>query len=221
MSIPEKYKYKYKTRYSKNNHVCITNCVDSSVKYIHPLTYAIITPQSKDATCAIDNMLKNYDTCDNSNGDDNTVDDSTVDNNLIVPTIYFNPILFLNIYDIHKYEDVYVYLQQNAHIHIDTKIRIMNVCLECFGSSINIIDDKLIDFYLDVISSKWKNKLMRELDLDDKKFKQYFNKDEILKFLTRYFNSLKKEWSDIMDHTRTIKHNLVLYYKNKIKLDMQ
>ncbi len=49
----------------------------------------------------------------------------------------------------------------------------------------------------------------------------FLDKDEITKFLIRYFKHRKMHWKDVKDHLHTMCADLLLYSLNKITISIQ
>ena len=86
----------------------------------------------------------------------------------------FNIKDFLSIfYEINTFEDGITWIVNNTEINIKTRIRIFECILNVFGQSIDIIDNRIIDFVISMIKNnyitKFYNTIKKYIYIDAKK----------------------------------------------------
>lgn len=235
---------------SKNNKQCIGPCYEPGTWIIHPITLEYVT-NTNHSFCPVNQ----WEITDPKSGKkfNRTTDEcyvpthekdiskKEIEMNILIPKIDFSCIQFLKIYyDIHSFEDSLTWISINYNIPIFTKLRVMNCSLEAFGSNIDIIDDRLVDFYIEVIKKVWikdiypyiknyifvdNNKIYlkdnKNNELIDDKYviekinfflEKFANKNMIYKFLLKYINKYKHSWNNIESHNNELKK----YYKKYI-----
>jgi hypothetical protein len=120
--------------------------------------------------------------------------------------------------------------------------------MKVYGGQIDIIDNRFVDFFIDII----KRKYIREIYLHVAKYieikgdevflvdpdgenignnnvviktnyiiKNFINGDDISKFLTRYLRQRKEKWDQIVDHMQSIIADLTAYIVNKIHITLK
>jgi hypothetical protein len=218
---------------SKNNFQCLAPCYYPGTMVIHPTQLEFVT-EGPLPFCPVDEWKyvdaksgetrsKSTDTCYNPTEKD-TTSTSQLDLNILTPYIDFNSEQFLKIYyKIFSFDDAIDWIDNNKHVPIGTKIRIINCALKAFKSSIELFDMRFCDFFIDFIKSQHMKSLYlkicnnvgidektNEIFLIDKQnntlgvhdksiertnyiIKTFINKEEITKFLQKYFKQQKKE----------------------------
>lgn len=162
--------------------------------------------------------------------------------NILTPYIDFNSSQFLKIYyNIFTFEDSIDWLCRNQHLPLNTKARIVNSSFVAFGESIEIFDARLTDFIIEFIKKKKIQEIYDKLHLyigikDDEilliqnnlpkttlcverinfLIKTFITKEEITKFLTKYFIYKKNKWKEIQHHLDFMMSSLNEYFLNKI-----
>lgn len=151
-------------------------------------------------------------------------------------------------YDIFSFEDAMDWFEKYKYLPIDTHVRIQKSSLRIFGKKIDIVDQRFIDFFImlikkkhiydiyDVINKyigydeKTKELILIEPNHNILKESEYhkervnyiieifLNKDDVYKFVLRYFKYRKDKWDSINDHTETMVIDLIEYIINKIKI---
>ena len=164
------YSNKYPT--SKNKFQCVGDCYKPKTLIVHPITLEHVT-DLKDPFCPVNEwdykdkkgkiIKKITDKC-NSNINIRDVQDSKeLEMNIITPTINFSCGDFLKIYyKIYSLEDALQWIEKNNHVPYFTKKRIVDCALKEHGFS-NIIDDRLINFYIGILQRKLIGKLYRRI----------------------------------------------------------
>lgn len=163
--------------------------------------------------------------------------------NILTPYIDFNSGQFLKIYyEIFTFEDAIDWIYRNKHLSIATRARIINCAMIAFGENVEIFDSRLVDFMIEFIKKKKIRYIYDKLhsyvglndtnevtlmqnNLDKNDFcierinfiiKTFLNKEDMNKFLIKYFNYKKNNWKDIKTHMDTIHISLTEYLLNKI-----
>jgi len=179
MDKPTKYNIKYPK--SNKGYQCLGPCYDARVTTIHPITFDVIT--SKNPYCSVAGHQTFYETenkfrityQDECNKDDinNNLDKNEEIYNNLLPYMEFNIKDFLSMfYEINTFEDGITWISNNSDLNIKTKIRIFECILNVFGKSINIIDNRVIDFVIDIIKTNYIHQIYKNLKkyikIDDK-----------------------------------------------------
>lgn len=170
-----------------------------------------------------------------------------MDLNILTPYIDFNSSQFLKIYyNIFTFEDGIDWLYRNQHVPLDTKSRIVNSLFVAFGENTEIFDVRLTDFVIEFIKKRKiqfiydkifkyigiKNDdvllIQNDLPKNDHSverinflIKTFLTKEEVTKFLTKYFNSRKNKWRDIQNHLDNISITINEHFLHKIILTLQ
>ena len=167
--------------------------------------------------------------------------------NILTPQINFSPEQFLKIYyQIYSFEESLDYINRNSSIPFGTKSRIINSSLKAFGEKIDLFDMRLSLFFIEYVKNKGikylydnlnklidvdKNKIyfVKETKLKENEFKKerinyiletFFDKDEITKFISRFFKHKKQEWDSINNYLNRMIVDLSDYLANKIYISL-
>lgn len=239
---------------SVHNIQCIGPCYYPGTMIVHPIALQYLT-NPDDAFCPI----VPYENIDKITGKKETI---TADRcyhptertdlsgkefeiNILSPNIDFNNAQFLNIYyNILSFEDSVNYIDNKKYLPIMTRLRIIDCALNAFGYELSIFDNRIVNFFIDVINNKWIDELYNVINkyikidndkilftvsnkmndsLKDKDVKYNFikskfvNSDEVYKFLSRYLKHRKGNWEQIKLHSENIKNDFIVYVENKIK----
>jgi hypothetical protein len=243
---------------SKRNLQCLGPCYQPKTKVIHPISLEIVT-DNINAFCPVSQWIYEdpdtgrkdvliTDVCYNPT-DNKTISKKELELNMLVPYVDFNIEQFLKIfYSIYSFEDGISWIDKNKFKPLYTRIRILNMCMKVYGGQIDIIDNRFVDFFIDII----KRKYIREIYLHVAKYieikgdevflvdpdgenignnnvviktnyiiKNFINGDDISKFLTRYLRQRKEKWDQIVDHMQSIIADLTAYIVNKIHITLK
>lgn len=239
---------------SKNNYQCVGPCYPPGTMVIHPTQLEFVT-EGPLPFCPIDEIFhedaktgevikKSTDTCYNPTEKEN-IDKSQLELNILTPQIDFNAEHFLKIYyKIFSFDGAVDWIDDNQHVPIGTKIRIVNCALESFSNMIELFDIRFCNFFIEFfklkkikelylhinknIGSDNENILIidsknNNLDLHDKSVERinfiiqtFINKEEIIKFLQKFFKKNLNKLSTSSDHLNLMANDLILYIANKI-----
>lgn len=246
---------------SKNNYQCVGPCYPAGTMVVHPTQLEFVT-EGPLPFCPIDEIMytdnksgetyrKSTDTCYNPVEKDN-VDKTQLELNILTPYIDFNSEQFLKIYyKIFSFDEAVDWIDDNKHVPMGTKIRILNCAIEAFNKTIELFDMRFCNFFMEFIKLK-KIKLLYGtinknigFDKNTKEFllikefsntlenldysterinyiiQTFINKEEITKFLQKYFkknagiNSTSED-----DHLEKMANDLVIYIQNKIDMTL-
>ena len=157
---------KPKTRYplSKGGRKCIGPCFGAGRFIIHPQSLDYVS--SRVPFCPVADYeytdpktgkieLRRIDECYFPTEEQDT-SQREIEMNILVPTIDFNCDQFLKIYyNIYSFENALKWIDDNNQTPINTRLRIINCAWQIYGLKIDIIDDLLINFYIEVIKKDW------------------------------------------------------------------
>lgn len=184
MNITDKNIKKYPV--SINNQQCVGPCYPANKIILHPITLNYLT--SKEPFCPTlrwydekEHQYKNADIC--LIPSDSNIDQQQIDTNLVVPTFYFNCEYFLKAYyDIYSFENATEWINVNSDQPYNTQLRVINCAWRVFGPDIDIMNDQLIEFYLNIIKKVWIReiypKISKYIHIDKKDNNVYISADE-------------------------------------------
>jgi len=239
----------FKKKYSVglNGQQCIGPCYPAGTHILHPIT--LEEQHIDDRPFCPTNVWKNknvdtwVDEClVSDDADSHAFDISDTILNYTFPTIGFTCENFLkSYYSIFSFESAVDWIINNKSPFY-THMRIINCAWKIYGSTTDIINDQLIDFYSNTIKKEWiryiypyiakyiyvdkKNIFIKENtdDINENKIEKinYFNKkfntkQIIYKVLHSYIEDNKSAWDDIIDHNDNIMNHYIEYIINKIK----
>lgn len=188
------------------------------------------------------------DVCFNPTESEN-VSGKDMDINILTPYIDFNYKHFLKIYyNIFSFEDGIDWISKNKNVCLTTKMRIINLILKAYGENVELFDNRFVDFFIEFIKTRKIKEIYTEVymyieyDKSNKTIKlaitnldkhamcserinyiikMFLTKDEITKFLIKYFNYRKLKWNEIIDHLEFMSSNLTDYILNKISITLK
>lgn len=235
---------------SKHNFKCIGPCYQPNTVIVHPLTLEYVTDKYS-PFCPVnewnyvnengENITKTTDICYHPT---KSKDSSGLEfgMNILTPDIDFNDQQFLKIvYNIYSFEDAINWVNTRKYTTpLLTRERIMNATWNSYPNDLNVIDYRLVEFYIELAKRKWMSDIYKKFnkyvhinnsvillgdpntnDLnpnDDVIIRtnfladRFINNVEMYKFLTKFLKH-KKGFND-----ENIKTNLIKYIGNKIKL---
>lgn len=243
---------------SKNNYQCVGPCYQPGTMVVHPTQLEFVT-EGPLPFCPIDEIFyedpktgetlkKSTDTCYNPTEKDN-IDKSQLELNILTPHIDFNSEQFLKIYyKIFSFDGAVDWIDNNQHVPIGTKIRILNCAIEAFGKSIELFDVRFCNFFINYIKLKKIKKLYSQihkyigvddntgdifivnnkLELHDKSVERinyiihtFVNKEEITKFLQKYFKKNADQNISSENHLDKMTNDFIIYIINKINATIE
>jgi hypothetical protein len=240
---------------SRNNQQCLGPCYYANTKAIHPITLDPITynedfcPISKLEILNKTTGKKEFhfvDTCYKPT-DDETSNKKDIEINMLIPYIDFKTEQFLKIYyNIYSFEDGINWIETNKFTPIVTRIRILNSILKSYGNKVDIIDNRVTDFFIEVIKSQYIKKILLNLskyiiinnnivelgksnnniEIDNNVkinyiIKTFINNEEIHKFIIKYLRYRKDQWENINNYIENMINDLIEYIINKINLTLK
>lgn len=151
---------------AKNGIQCVGPCYPANVGYTHPETGRFIRDDTANCpilpTLSIKNGVRvvrvNAD-CYYKKGNDQEI---RVDVDLGMNLQYSQ---FLKLYyKIYTFDDALLWIDKNKGAQLETKERIIDSAIITFKSNIQVIDDSLVNLYIEIISGLWFNDLYRMLN---------------------------------------------------------
>lgn len=246
---------------SKNNYQCVGPCYPPGTMVVHPTQLEFVT-EGPLPFCPIDEIFyedpksgetlkKSTDTCYNPTEKDN-IDKSQLELNILTPQIDFNSEQFLKIYyKIFSFDDAIDWTDNNQHVPLGTKIRIINCAIEAFGKTIELFDVRFCNFFINYVKLKKIKTLYSQihknigidvntgdifivdnksnkLEIHDKSVERtnyiiqsFVNKEEIIKFLQKYFKKKSDQLVFAEDHLNKMANDLIIYITNKINATIE
>lgn len=238
---------------SKSGLQCITPCYPAKSWTIHPIS--LIYHTSDFPYCHVNTNLIKYkdyhydvqetDKCTNPITQDEY---KIMDINVLIPTVNFSCKYFLMVYyDINTFDDGLKYISKYDYKSIITRSRIMNCMISVFIKDIEYIDNRFLNFFVELIKKKWISDIYKKINkyikIENNSIKftkpdetQYGNDykiekinfimekllkdDDIHIFLSKYIEKLKENEDEINDYIEDIKNNLIIYIENKINISV-
>ncbi|ARF09238.1 hypothetical protein Catovirus_2_187 [Catovirus CTV1] len=232
---------------SQSGLQCLSPCYPADLSTIHPITlryyksdfpYCHVTYKIGEDQNVIDDIDKCYNPISMDEYKKMSVD-------ILIPLIDFNCKHFLIIFNnIKTLEDGMEYLEKKKYTSVVTRSRVVNCILKVYGDSMEIIDQRLVDFFIELAKKKWIMSIYNALHIyvysnesiikfinpkdnmstyNDYKIERinyliskFINFDEMYKFLNKYFNHRKEKWNDIENFIENIKSDFIIYIENKI-----
>jgi hypothetical protein len=241
---------------SKNKFQCLGPCYQPGTTIIHPITLEYITDLEK-PFCPVKEWTyedpatgkktdRYLDTCYGP-VENKDLSGKELELNILTPYIDFNSEQFLKIYyNIYSFEDAIEWLNKKKYVTLTTKLRIVDCAWNAYGKDMTLIDDRIVDFYVDVIKRKWIKEYYKKFNtyiysdettikfIDPEKntlnindyivnrtnflIEKFINYEEVYKFINKYIKHRKSEWGSIRNHSNNIQNDLSDYIYNKIKL---
>ena len=240
----------HKTRYpiGKHNKQCVGPCYEAGTMVMNPITLEYITDLNN-PFCPTDEW--EYKDPKTGNKEQMVLDhcyfptqqkdisDEEISMNIILPRIEFSCTQFLKIYyDISSFEGTMDYIDKYPKTSILTKMRLVECSWKSFKSQLDVVDERLVEFYIEIIKKRWVKKMwnkikqsiyvkkngkieVEENDQGDKQYrvekinyfiKNYVNKNNVYNILESYIEDNKKRWDDIRSH----ENEMITYFIDKI-----
>ena len=242
---------------SANGLQCIGPCYPKNKRSMHPIRMEIVTSKNN-SYCSVNQFSKynpekkkmEVEYIDKCFQFQNESDEEVVDNekdtilNIITPNMDFNLQQFLVIfYNIHTYEDGIDYITKNE-IPFNTSHRIFEAMLNVYGNTIDIIDNRTIDFIIKLLKAMYMpnfyerlkkylfvDKSTEELiirkngQVDDEEniviktnfiIKKFINPNDVSKFLFKYFKSKRGNMNEKINNIKILVDDFCAYIINII-----
>ena len=227
---------------SKSGIQCITPCYPSNLWTLNPITFRYHT--ANEPYCHISNdpeqLNREIDSCNNAISIEQ-YNESMLE--LLYPSFEFDCKYFLNVYNnIKNLEDGLNYLHEKKYVSIYTRARVVECLLKEFGKNIEIIDDRLVDFFIELVKKKWLPELYarvhtyigilndsviisdsNELEFDEYKIERinylienFINKEVVTNYLFTYIENNIKNWDEIQNQLENIKIDFLIFLHDKI-----
>lgn len=230
-----------------NNKQCIGPCYAPGTFILHPITLNSITDKEKPFCPTFNwydetsNVYKDIDNCLIPSSKDE-INQYQTDLSFTVPTFYFNCEFFLkSYYDIYSFENVIEWINSKSQ-PLYSQLRVLNCAWKIFGSKIDIIDDIIVEFYINVVKKEWiknlypkianyitvendniyikKNNLepsYKQIERINYIFKKIINKQMMFKILQNFIETNKSNWTEINSFNKEIEVDITNYIINKLE----
>lgn len=232
---------------SYGGYQCLGPCYSPGTWIVHPITLDYITHKNQYFCPTEDHLVKDdktgkeykmvIDMCKKT--DD--VDINLMQFNILSPRIDFDCEQFLKIYyKIYSFENAINWIKKNSASYF-TILRVLECSWKIYGNNLNILSDRLVEIYIDIIKKKWINVIYKEIKnyITIKDNKIYFsnkdnnnnnnkiekinfildklvNKNNIYKILEMHIIKNNKNWGKITNHGHKILDEIIKYFINKI-----
>lgn len=199
---------------------CITPCYGAGQEFVHPITFQIVKEDKQ--VCGIqphDDFQLGL--C----AVPTTMNQDEINRELITPYINLDlGFLLSSVYGCKSFEEVLTYIENESHLPIETRMRIVDMGLSVFGKNIIVLDPRFIEFIIKIVEIKYKkyiykknNKhIMFEKDvaffvrkqttLSKKEHyseritlmnEKFVNYNMVQTFLLKYFKTRQYDWENI------------------------
>lgn len=244
---------------SKQGFTCLGPCYEPGTHVTHPITLNYVYDDDYPFCHVNEHMnvdpetgkkeIKYYDKCYKTTKDKNENDEQKkfASLNMILPFIEFRCEHFLKLYnDIFSFEDAVMWIEKKKYSPLSTRSRIFECAMKSYGKDIDIVNQQIMGYLIELISTKWINDLYniigKYLEISGDKIKlgkasssnnnniddranekknyiinKFINSDEIHKFMVKYIKHRKPEWESIENHIDRMKSDFMIYVENKIK----
>lgn len=166
---------KSKNKYprSKNNLQCLGPCYQKNTQIIHPITldgvtskigpFCPIMPTEMTHPITKQKYKIHHDECAHATTDKDT-SNKDYELNILTPTIDFNEESFLKIYyRIGSFEDAINWVDTHKYSSLLTRKRIIDCAWKAYYGRISLVDQRLVDFYIELVKRRWINYLYDKL----------------------------------------------------------
>lgn len=190
---------------SKSGKQCIGPCYEANKPIVHPYTLEYIVSNKPFCPVAAFKKLDPktghhdffyFDDCYESKNNHNIYDSQM---NILIPEIEFSCSQFLKLYyNITSFDDFLTWIANNK-APIRTKFRIMNCALNLYSSSLELIDDRFIILFIEIVSKLWINDIYRIINkyiLIDNNMISLDHSKKVIK-LDNDFKNILKLYEDI------------------------
>lgn len=239
---------------STNGTQCIGPCYKKGTSTIHPLVLRSVKNEDH-AFCHIPPQtvlnekgqqvgVKLYEECKTPTTD--KYDIMELEMKVLIPTVNFSSEYFLNIYyGITSISEYINWLIEAKNKPLATRLRVTECVWREFMKDTKVIDDKVIDLYVEAINKNWINiifpkvkehihvnngkiKLGKKKDVNDKhdpERKAYFinnfaSKNFVYKFFLYFIDENKENWDNIVYFTEHILLSYEDYIIKKINVSI-
>lgn len=191
-------KNKLKYPISKNGHQCIGYCVQPPNSVYHPELKELLIPHPNTtiAQCPISIDPKNKKNLDECTYTDINNVQYWEDYIPLYPDLILKTDELLKVYNITSYNKGLEVIKYNNNINLLTKLRIVDCMWKVYYEHISIVNDTLIEFYVNVAKKLWSHALY-------KKFYHYI-------YITNEYEQIDKKISKLCDSGN---ENKVIYIK--------
>lgn len=214
-----------KLQKSVNGLECLTECIEKNKWSVHPITLELLIhdrPYCATKMSMINEGLsyntKNLDECYYKGTTEKHFDE------IVSPTVGFNGKIFLVYnYKITSFYRCFTWLNANKEVPKYTKNRIINISWQVYGLDRDVINDYIVDYYLNYIKEYWSGYIMESLRLHIRKNedtnKYYISHSPINTELSNDYEKLKIATSNIIDEkiTSDFVNNLLYQYIKEYK----
>jgi len=154
---------------SINGSECLTECINANTWSVHPITLELLIHDKP--YCATKNpvyndlskykyKVDNLDECDFIQISEKHFD------GIVSPTVGFDGKIFLVYnYKINSFYRCFTWLDSNPEVPKYTKNRLLNISWQVYGLDRGIINDYIVNYYLNYIRTYWSGYIMESLKL--------------------------------------------------------
>ena len=230
-----------------NNQPCIGPCLPKDTVILHPIYLYPITDHDHKPFCPTFEWTNelgkrfSHDTCTAATIPDK-INKKDLELLYAIPNFGFDCEQFLkNYYDLYSFESVTEWLYSENN-NLNTKLRVMNCAFAAFGNNSYILNDQLIDFYIEIIKKLWindiytiiyqyitvtNNNIYFKKNDDNKKdnkiekinffLDKFVTRSTIYNVLKNFLEINKSNWKDIKNYNNELKKYYMDHVLNKIK----
>lgn len=221
--------------------------LSSRNKIVHPITLEFVT-NTNYPFCPVNNEDSPIEPC-MIPVNKNQISDKDLEYETIVPNLNFDIEKFIKIYyKIFTFEEMIQWLEVNKYKSLQTKLRVLNMALSCYGNTIDIIDSRLAEFIIEIIKKKYlltmyyklygyinvtddkvhfSDVISNKLDIEERMKERiqymltFVTTEEITKFTIKYIRNRKTELENIIDNVDAMITDFIIYFENKIRTTLK
>jgi len=228
---------------SVHNKQCIGPCYEPDTFITHPITLNRVTVKNNpfcptDIWKSNDSKVRDVDLCYVPT---KNIDVQTTMMNIIIPEIKFGGEDFLKIYyNIYSFENGLEKIEENDYPYY-TKMRILECMWSAYGNNLNILSNRLVFVYENIIKKKWiyyfygnlkkyvnvtknqtihfsnnTNESNNKIEIVNFLIKKLITPNNIYKVLEMHINKNKNDWDLAQSHNNEIKIRMTKYFEDKI-----
>jgi hypothetical protein len=239
---------------SINDFQCLGPCYEKNTTIFHPTRFREISDPQQPFCPTVEHAVEDhltgisrkttFDTCLNPTHNK----DVSTSFSLLNPKSEFSKELFLGVYyNINSFNQCMEWITNNSHVSLKTKIRIINATLNAYGNEMDLINDKLNEFFIEYLKIQGVkniyNKIHKNIGISNNEIiivnekknslkkdnyhverinfivDTFINSENVKKFLLKNMYS-RKDWNDHNDNLNLMTDDFIEYIQKKINLSL-
>jgi hypothetical protein len=158
---------------SKNNIQCIGPCYEPFTTIVHPITLIPVTNDRPFCPIVPTEMVNEQtgkkefrmtNECINPTTNKDMADED-LKLNMVIPFVDLDCKYFLKkYYNLFTFEGMLDWLEKKKQSPLRTRLRVIECTWKAYGEELDILDQRITDFYIELIKKKWVAKIVKALD---------------------------------------------------------